>query len=43
MLDFIHWVFSMSESRRLFCFGLGYTWLALARALMRVGWTVAGT
>ncbi len=33
----------MSESRRLFCFGLGYTGLALARALMAEGWTVAGT
>ena len=43
MLDFIHWVFSMSESRRLFCFGLGYTGLALARGLIADGWTVAGT
>jgi nucleoside-diphosphate-sugar epimerase len=33
----------MSESRRLFCFGLGYTGLALARSLMGDGWTVAGT
>ena len=33
----------MNESRRLFCFGLGYTGLALARSLMRDGWTVAGT
>ena len=33
----------MSESRRLFCFGLGYTGLALARACLAEGWTVAGT
>ena len=33
----------MSESRRLFCFGLGYTGRALARACMAEGWTVAGT
>ncbi len=33
----------MSEQRRLFCFGLGYTGLALARPLMAEGWTVAGT
>jgi nucleoside-diphosphate-sugar epimerase len=30
-------------SGRLFCFGLGYTALALARALQAEGWTVAGT
>jgi nucleoside-diphosphate-sugar epimerase len=30
-------------SRRLFCFGLGYTALALARALQDEGWQVAGT
>lgn len=30
-------------SGRLFCFGLGYTTLALARALMADGWQVAGT
>ena len=28
---------------RLFCFGLGYSALALARVLKRRGWTVAGT
>jgi len=28
---------------KLFCFGLGYTALALARALMAEGWQVAGT
>ncbi|NJO38053.1 MAG: SDR family NAD(P)-dependent oxidoreductase, partial [Rhizobiales bacterium] len=28
---------------RLFCFGLGYSALALARDLMAAGWTVAGT
>ncbi|MEZ5932988.1 MAG: SDR family oxidoreductase [Alphaproteobacteria bacterium] len=28
---------------RLFCFGLGYSALALARELMAEGWTVAGT
>lgn len=33
----------MSEKRRLFCFGLGYTGLALARTLIADGWTVAGT
>ena len=33
----------MRESRRLFCFGLGYTGRALARALMAEGWSVAGT
>jgi len=30
-------------SRRLFCFGLGYTALALARCLAAEGWRVAGT
>ena len=30
-------------SRRLFCFGLGYTALALARALEAEGWRIAGT
>lgn len=30
-------------SGRLFCFGLGYTTLALARALLADGWQVAGT
>jgi len=30
-------------SRRLFCFGLGYTALALARALQAEGWQLAGT
>ena len=29
--------------RRLFCFGLGYTALALARRLIAEGWSVAGT
>jgi nucleoside-diphosphate-sugar epimerase len=29
--------------RRLFCFGLGYTALALARRLMTEGWRIAGT
>ena len=33
----------MSKSCRLFCFGLGYTGRALARALMAEGWSVAGT
>lgn len=36
----------MTESARqprLFCFGLGYSALRLARALMAEGWTVAGT
>jgi nucleoside-diphosphate-sugar epimerase len=28
---------------RLFCFGLGYTALALARGLMAEGWSIAGT
>ena len=28
---------------RLFCFGLGYSALALARRLLAEGWTVAGT
>ena len=28
---------------RLFCFGLGYTALALARRLIAEGWQVAGT
>ena len=28
---------------RLFCFGLGYSALALARDLMAEGWSVAGT
>jgi nucleoside-diphosphate-sugar epimerase len=30
-------------SRRLFCFGLGYTALALARSLAPEGWRIAGT
>jgi nucleoside-diphosphate-sugar epimerase len=30
-------------TRRLFCFGLGYTALALARQLMAEGWRIAGT
>jgi nucleoside-diphosphate-sugar epimerase len=30
-------------SRRLFCFGLGYTALALARCLAAEGWRIAGT
>jgi nucleoside-diphosphate-sugar epimerase len=30
-------------SRRLFCFGLGYTALALARSLAAEGWRIAGT
>jgi nucleoside-diphosphate-sugar epimerase len=30
-------------SRRLFCFGLGYTALALARTLAAEGWRIAGT
>jgi nucleoside-diphosphate-sugar epimerase len=30
-------------TRRLFCFGLGYTALALARHLMAEGWRIAGT
>ena len=30
-------------SARLFCFGLGYTGMALARALIGEGWKVAGT
>ena len=34
---------SQRETRRLFCFGLGYTAGALARSLIAEGWTVAGT
>ena len=30
-------------TRRLFCFGLGYTALALARQLTAEGWRIAGT
>ncbi|MGH6954328.1 MAG: SDR family oxidoreductase [Alphaproteobacteria bacterium] len=33
----------MSSPRRLFCFGLGYTALGLARARRAEGWAVAGT
>ncbi len=33
----------MSAPRLLFCFGLGYTALRLAEALMAEGWSVAGT
>ncbi len=33
----------MSPARRLFCFGLGYTALVLAEALIAEGWSVAGT
>jgi nucleoside-diphosphate-sugar epimerase len=33
----------MSAARRLFCFGLGYTALALARELVPEGWEIAGT
>ena len=33
----------MTEPRRLFCFGLGYTALALAERLSAQGWPVAGT
>ena len=32
-----------TSPRRLFCFGLGYTALRLAEALMAEGWSVAGT
>ncbi len=32
-----------SATRRLFCFGLGYTARALARALIAEGWEIAGT
>lgn len=32
-----------TDSRRLFCFGLGYTARALADELLAAGWTVAGT
>ncbi len=31
------------SQRRLFCFGLGFSALALARGLLAAGWTVAGT
>jgi nucleoside-diphosphate-sugar epimerase len=31
------------QSRRLFCFGLGYAGTALARSLLAEGWTVAGS
>ncbi|MEE8203794.1 MAG: hypothetical protein V3R74_08580 [Alphaproteobacteria bacterium] len=31
-----------AATRRLFCFGLGYTARALARALKAEGWAVAG-
>ncbi|MGO1119131.1 SDR family oxidoreductase [Rhodovibrionaceae bacterium A322] len=34
---------AMTASSRLFCFGLGYSALRLARRLMAQGWTVAGT
>ncbi len=34
---------SRSKTRRLFCFGLGYTARALARGLIADGWDVAGT
>ena len=30
-------------TRRLFCFGLGYSAMALARRLLEDGWTIAGT
>jgi nucleoside-diphosphate-sugar epimerase len=33
----------MNPSRKLFCFGLGYSALALARALAADGWRIAGT
>jgi nucleoside-diphosphate-sugar epimerase len=33
----------MTEPRRFFCFGLGYSALALARRLKAQGWRVAGT
>jgi nucleoside-diphosphate-sugar epimerase len=33
----------MTEKPHLFCFGLGYTALALARALVAEGWRVTGT
>ncbi len=33
----------MTEPRRLFCFGLGYTALALAEGFSAQGWRVAGT
>ncbi len=33
----------MTPANRLFCFGLGFTGLALARSLQRRGWHVAGT
>ncbi|MHA1564783.1 MAG: SDR family oxidoreductase [Alphaproteobacteria bacterium] len=33
----------MTKPSRFFCFGLGYTGLALARALRQQGWHVAGT
>ncbi len=33
----------MHRSRHLFCFGLGYSALALARLLVPEGWTVTGT
>jgi nucleoside-diphosphate-sugar epimerase len=33
----------MSNARRLFCFGLGYSAAALARDLKREGWSIAGT
>ena len=32
-----------TENRRLFCFGLGYSALVLARRLRDEGWAVAGT
>ena len=33
----------MTQPGRFFCFGLGYTGLAMARALQQQGWHVAGT
>lgn len=33
----------MNQSKRYFCFGLGYTGLRLARKLATEGWSVAGT
>lgn len=33
----------MTRRRRLFCFGLGYSALALARLLRAEGWSIAGT
>jgi nucleoside-diphosphate-sugar epimerase len=39
----IYIIMSDSFPKRLFCFGLGYSALALARVLRQEGWSIAGT